>query len=162
MRLVGGSRPESLPIAQSVQTSLENRERLACLDDAERFLPPGPPSLDSVAYAADLNQLKAVGGKVSTERTAEQSATATFWSDFSYTETPPGHWLDIACSIAHLLTPAFPEYVSGHSTFSMASALVIGSCYGTDALTFRLGSDAVPGVLRTYDSLIGCANEIGG
>ena len=194
-----------------------------CLDDAESFMPPGPPALDSAAYASDFNLTKSIGGTASIERTAEQSAVSTFWSDFSYTVTPPGHWTSIATSIVQhegsnladtarlfallslaqadaaivvwrakyrynfwrpvtaitradedgnaatdkdgawqsfLSTPAFPEYVSGHSTFSRASAVVLTSFYGTDALSFSVGSDAVPGVLRNYQSVNDCVNEI--
>ena len=195
-----------------------------CLEDIDAFLPPGPPALDSAAYAADMNQVKAWGGTTSAARTPEQSATAKFWSDFSYTETPPGHWMDIAASVvdsrgnilaetarvcallalaqadaaivvwrtkyhynfwrpvtainqadedgnpatdkdetwqSFLLTPPFPEYVSGHSAFSMASAVVLKNFCGTDAVSFAVGSDAVPGVLRTYYSFTDCAHEIG-
>jgi len=41
-----------------------------------------------------------MGGKTSVARTPEQSQIATFWSDFSYTAMPPGHWHEIAATIA--------------------------------------------------------------
>ena len=42
---------------------------------------PGPPRLTSAAYARDLNEVKAVGAKTSTVRTAEQTEAATWWDD---------------------------------------------------------------------------------
>lgn len=62
--------------------------------------PPGPPPLDSERYAQDLNQVKALGGLHSTNRTTEQTLIARFWADFSYTGTPVGHWNEIAQDIS--------------------------------------------------------------
>jgi hypothetical protein len=195
-----------------------------CLPEIESFLPPPPPELDSPEYAEAFNQVKALGSKNSVQRTSEQSQIAVFWSDFSYTATPPGHWEVIAATIARdrnntlaenarlfalislaqadsaivcwevkyrynfwrpvtaiqradedknpltepdetwdqfLPSPPFPSYMSGHSTFSKASAQVLTQFYGTDAITFIATSDSLPGVFRTFHSLAGCADEIG-
>lgn len=70
------------------------------LSDPDRFVPGPPPALDSPEYAQDVNTVKMLGGKGSAVRTAEQSQIAQFWSDFSYTAMPPGHWHEIAASIA--------------------------------------------------------------
>ena len=70
-----------------------------CLPTIEPFLPPPPPELASAEYAAALNEVKLIGSKTSTTRTAEQSQIAVFWSDFSYTAMPPGHWHEITASI---------------------------------------------------------------
>lgn len=72
-----------------------------CLSDIEPFVPPPPPALDGAEYAAAVNEVKALGGKHSAVRSAEQSQIAVFWSDFSYTAMPPGHWHEIAMRIAH-------------------------------------------------------------
>ena len=48
-----------------------------------------------------MNEVRELGGKDSKGRTAEQTQIAKFWSDFSYTETPPGHWNSIARTIAN-------------------------------------------------------------
>lgn len=66
----------------------------------DQFRPPGPPSLESKEWAAAFNEIKAVGARDSGTRSAEQTAIARFWSDFSSTETPPGHWNSIARSLA--------------------------------------------------------------
>jgi hypothetical protein len=49
-------------------------------DDPARFRPHAPPALDSRTYAADYNESRDVGRATDTSRTAEQSATALFWS----------------------------------------------------------------------------------
>jgi membrane-associated phospholipid phosphatase len=194
------------------------------MTDGAQFRPAGPPALTSLQYTLDFNQVKALGAADSTERTAEQTLLARFWSDFSYTVTPPGHWNEIAADVAtaHTLSvvdqarlfallnvaladagivawdakyvydfwrpvtaireadrdgnpetvadpnwdsllpaPSFPEYISGHSTFSAAAAKVLAEFYGTDGMTFSVRSDSVPGVIRTYDSFAGAAEEIG-
>jgi hypothetical protein len=49
-------------------------------DDPARFRPHAPPELDSRTYTADYNEIKDLGRATETSRTAEQSATALFWS----------------------------------------------------------------------------------
>ncbi len=60
-----------------------------------------------------------------------------------------------------LTTPPFPEYTSGHSTFSAAAATVLAEFYGTNHGSFTVGSDTLPGVFRTYDDFEAVAEEIG-
>lgn len=194
------------------------------LTNASQFRPPGPPSLQSTNWIRDFNLTKSLGGKNSTQRTPEQTEIARFWSDFSYTSTPPGHWNEIAAQVANqrklalretarlfamlnvaladgaiacwdakfaynfwrpvtaireadrdgnaetspdqeweplLHTPAFPEYVSGHSVFSGAAAEILVRFFGTDEVTFTIGSDGLPGAQRTYHSFRKTAEEIG-
>jgi hypothetical protein len=56
--------------------------------------------LDSVAWTEALDQIQRLGGRQSVERTEAQRESAVFWSDFSYTCTPPGHWNEIATAVA--------------------------------------------------------------
>jgi hypothetical protein len=49
-------------------------------EDPTRFRPVPPQALDSSTYARDYNEIKDVGRFTDTSRTAEQSATALFWS----------------------------------------------------------------------------------
>lgn len=74
--------------------------KLFCLPEKEPFVPPPPPALDSPEYASAFNEVKAIGGVGSALRTPYQSETAVFWSDFSYTAMPPGHWHEIAATIS--------------------------------------------------------------
>jgi hypothetical protein len=45
-----------------------------------RFRPPAPPALDSRTYTIDYHEVKDLGRATESSRTAEQSATALFWS----------------------------------------------------------------------------------
>jgi hypothetical protein len=49
-------------------------------DDSARFRPHAPPALDSRTYTLDYEETKDLGRATETNRTAEQSATALFWS----------------------------------------------------------------------------------
>lgn len=206
-------RPPDLPAWRLVQPFV--------LVGSAQFRPPGPPALESARYAEDLNAIKAIGGAKSAVRTPEQTETARFWSDFSYSVTPPGHWNQVAQQVTSnrdlqdkarifailnitladvgvacwdakyhfnfwrpvtairaaetdgnpatekdpewsplLVTPAFPEYVSGHSAFSGAAARVLASLAGGDALEFTVPSDTLPGKTRSFHSLKACAAEV--
>jgi hypothetical protein len=59
-----------------------------------------------------------------------------------------------------LITPNFPEYVSGHSTFSAAAAEVLSSFFGNN-YAFSTGSSSLPDVTRSYSSFWNAANEAG-
>jgi hypothetical protein len=69
------------------------------LRGAGQFAPPGPPPLASERYAKDLLEVQSLGGAKSVARNPEQARIAEFWSDFSYTETPVGHWNSIARNV---------------------------------------------------------------
>jgi len=188
-----------------------------------QFRPAGPPALDSAAYAAALNEVKALGSATGSTRTADQTQIARFWADGSGTFTPPGHWNQIAEQIALqqgnslsanarlfaelnvaladagitawnskyqyefwrpitaiqqadldgntntikdaswsslLITPPFPEYISGHSTFSGAAAEILTSLFGAN-LAFTTSSLGLPNVQRTFTSFEQAAQEAG-
>jgi hypothetical protein len=50
--------------------------------DAAQFRPAAPPALNSEAWVRDFNEVKAIGGRASTRRSAEQTDVARFW-DYS-------------------------------------------------------------------------------
>jgi hypothetical protein len=58
-----------------------------------------------------------------------------------------------------IITPPFPDYVSGHSTFSGAAATVLAAFYGADNIAFTTGSDFLPGVFRSFPSFSAAAEE---
>lgn len=193
------------------------------LESGSQLRPTGPPELGSKEYAEELQLVARMGGAEGSERSAEETDIAKFWSDFSYTVTPPGHWNQIAQEVARvkkfslpekvrmfamlnmalsdvaiacwdakyafnywrpvtairnadkdsndetvpvkgwmplLNTPAFPEYVSGHSAFSAAGAVVLAKFNGSDAVEFSVPSDSLPGKWRSYQSLWTCAEEV--
>jgi hypothetical protein len=61
---------------------------------ASQFWLPGPPALTSQTYARDYNEVKNIGGKVSTIRTDDQTQIARFWFE------GPGNWNTIARTVA--------------------------------------------------------------
>ena len=58
------------------------------LDSVDQFRPEPPPALTSELYAADLNEVKAYGGAVSTLRTAEQLEIARFNTESPALQAP--------------------------------------------------------------------------
>ena len=58
-----------------------------------------------------------------------------------------------------IATPPFPDYVSGHSTFSGAASKVLALFYGADDIAFTTGSDFLPGVFRNFPSFSAAAAE---
>jgi len=50
------------------------------LPEDDRFMPAPPPSLQSSEWTAAFDEVKSLGAAGSTTRTAEQTATATFWA----------------------------------------------------------------------------------
>ena len=61
--------------------------------------------------------------------------------------------------MSFIVTPPFPDYVSGHSTFSAAAATVLPLFYGTEDLPFTTGSDFLPGVYRSFSTCLDAAEE---
>ncbi len=61
---------------------------------------PAPPALTSREYTAAYHEVKRLGGKRSSQRTADQTEIALFWVDNPGTATPPGHWNVIAQTLA--------------------------------------------------------------
>ena len=65
------------------------------MTSGDQFRPGPPPSLTSEVWARDYNEIKALGGKNSTQRTAEQTAIARFWE-----ATAPAVYWPVARSVA--------------------------------------------------------------
>lgn len=71
------------------------------IPSGDTFRPDGPPAFGSSAYAAELNQVQAIGALEGSTRTADQTEVAQFWAlDRSDTFRPPGHWNQIAQTVA--------------------------------------------------------------
>jgi PAP2 superfamily protein len=65
------------------------------MTSGSQFRPGPPPALTSQIWVRDYNEIKAVGGKNSTQRTAEQTAIAKFWE-----ATAPAVYWPVARSVA--------------------------------------------------------------
>src|SRR5437867_12337789 len=61
--------------------------------------------------------------------------------------------------MSFIVTPPFPDYTSGHSTFSAAAATVLPLFYDTEDLPFTTGSDFLPGEYRSFSTCIEAAEE---
>jgi hypothetical protein len=192
------------------------------MSPGNQFRQPPPPALTSDAYTTAFNQVKDLGAKNSSSRTADQTQIALFWADGAGTYTPPGHWNAIAGLVAGthnndltqdarlfallnlaladsaiscwdmkryfdlwrpiaaireadtdgnpdtaadpsweplIITPPFPSYSSGHSTFSGAAAELLKDFFGDQA--FTIGSDGLPGVERSFLGFWDAAEEAG-
>ena len=61
--------------------------------------------------------------------------------------------------MSFIVTPPFPDYTSGHSTFSAAAATVLPLFFETEDLPFTTGSDFLPGVFRSFSTCMDAAEE---
>jgi hypothetical protein len=171
-----------------------------------QFRPGPPPAFETPEWQAEADEVIRVNATL----TDEQIGIARFWADGAGTDTPPGHWIRIAMSLAtrdhlslaettrllaHLamaqadafiacwdakftywsgrpaglipgfastiITPNFPSYISGHSTLSGASAVVLSAFFPADAAT--LEAQAVEAaVSRLYGGIHWSSdNEVG-
>jgi len=50
------------------------------IESQNQFRPPGPPAMDTAAYAADLNETESLGSISSSTRTDDQTLFANFWA----------------------------------------------------------------------------------
>jgi hypothetical protein len=175
----------------------------------------GPPALDSAAYARDIDEIRKVGSRNSTTRTADQTASAIFWSisapvpweaaaHAAAQKMNPGlvdnarifalmnmagadayiagwqikkktnFWRPITAireAIRNpdpsweplLSTPAHPDYPSGHTIYSGATAEVIRRLIGTDQLAFDSALMLPTGQLaRSWTSLSEAEKDVMG
>ncbi|MGO9923986.1 MAG: phosphatase PAP2 family protein [Isosphaeraceae bacterium] len=58
-------------------------------------------------------------------------------------------------------TPNFPAYLSGHAAFGAALFTTLADFYGTDRMTFTIGSDEEPGTYETFNSFSAAAEQNG-
>jgi hypothetical protein len=161
-------------------------------------LRPGPPpAFESPEWHVEAAEVV----RVDEELTDEQIRIARSWADGGGTDTPPGHWMRIAISLAardalslpatarllaHLaiaqadafiacwdakfaywtgrpiglipgfastiITPNFPSYISGHSTVSGASSVVLSAFFPDDAATLKSQAEEAA-VSRLYGGI---------
>jgi hypothetical protein len=62
-----------------------------------QFRAPGPPATpNDPRYLQDYLEVQSLGNDTSVDRDEDQSEIARFWDDGVGTQTPPGHWNEIA------------------------------------------------------------------
>jgi hypothetical protein len=87
-----------------------------------QFRPSGPPQLGDARWAADYNEVKALGAAIGSSRTADQSLIALFWADGAGTETPPGHWNHIAQDVVAMMPTLVDESARLFALLNIAMA----------------------------------------
>ncbi len=174
------------------------------------FEVPAPPALGSAIDTRDLTEVRSVGARNSTSRTADQTAAAIFWSLSTpifwntvareVTADKTGRLVDKARLFALLnmagadatvlgfaikyqynrwrpitairstldpqwepllVTPAHPDYISGHCITSDASAQVLRSFLDSDKARASYTYPANNGVTRSFTSLSQMTKEVG-
>lgn len=63
--------------------------------------------------------------------------------------------------IPNMASLPFPSYTSAHMTFSTAASRVLANYFGEDQIAFSIGSDGLPGVVRSYESFSEASAEVG-
>jgi PAP2 superfamily len=92
------------------------------MTSAAEFLPPGPPPLSSDTWVADYNEVRALGGTVSSMRTPKQTETAWFWTEhpslqyarvFSYLAGNDTHDVMASARLMAILWTSYADAVIG-------------------------------------------------
>lgn len=190
------------------------------IQSPQQFRPSGPPALTSAQYAADYNEVAAMGGTGSSLRTADQTLLARFWQSttpnyifnraalelaaerhLSFSENARLLGMlnlamadaDIACwdskyyyvfwrpvtaiALADtdgnpsttadpgwtplLITPAIPDYPSGHTSLAGAAGTVLAYYFGESSnLTLTSDAPAMAGVVRSFTTVSAMMDEV--
>ena len=153
------------PLVGSTRTPDQSEIALFWADGAGTETPPGHwNSIAQIIAAAQGNTLEENARLFALLNIAMADAAICAW-DAKYTfnfwrpvtaiafAEPQLHWMSF------IVTPPFPDYTSGHSTFSAAAATVLPLFYGTEDLPFTTGSDFLPGVFRSFSTCFDAAEE---
>lgn len=70
------------------------------MHSGDQFRAPAPPPSTSPEYTRAFREVRRLGRYDSTFRTEDQSEIAQFWDDGAGTDTPPGHWQEIAQTLS--------------------------------------------------------------
>ena len=97
------------------------------------------------------------------ERAEEHFRTAIHQADADGNDatTADPTWSPLGMPGTPSMTPPFPAYISGHSTFGAAAFTVLADFYGSDRMQFSVSSDELPGVTRTFKRFSDAAAENG-
>jgi hypothetical protein len=89
---------------------------------ASQYWLPGPPALTSAQYARDFNEVKSLGGQVSTMRTPEQAEIARFWFE------GPSAWYRLARVVSEVrgLDPWDSARALAAVSLAMADSYIAG------------------------------------
>ena len=93
------------------------------VDNPAAYRVPGPPALDSAAYARQLNEVKSLGSATSTTRTNDQTEAAIWWDDYRQVEW----YIKRGLAADHALSPLETARMLAMVDVSTADAMI--SCY---------------------------------
>jgi hypothetical protein len=128
---------------------------------SSQFGGPPPFPLTSRRYAREFDEVKSLGAVASSTRTQDQTDAARFWgasnreadSDRNARTLADPAWLPL------INTPPYPDWPSGLSALSGASARTLQHFFGTDRFTF--GTTNAIGT-RSYTSFSQAEQEVVG
>ena len=97
--------------------------------NSDAYLSPGPPALDSPAYADAFNEVKALGNAAIPD--PDKSATFQYWSLGNGTSQPPGAWLQVAQAVSASQSLSLGDTARLFALQSMAMADTVAPTYQT-------------------------------
>lgn len=101
--------------------------------EPDKHMPPPPPKVGSPEFQAALEEVR----KINRNPTAEQMRLAFHWADAGGTETPPGHWNEIAVNL--LRKQNVPELEAARILAVMNMAMMdAGICCWAAKYKYRL------------------------
>ena len=101
------------------------------MTSGDQFRASGPPALTSPAYAQAHEEVRLLGAADSATRTADQTQIARFWADGAGTITPPGHWNQIAQTVAQSSSLSLVEEARLFALLNIAEADAAILCWDT-------------------------------
>jgi membrane-associated phospholipid phosphatase len=101
------------------------------MTSGDQFRASGPPALTGQAYAEAFNEVKLLGAANSVTRTTDQTEIARFWADGAGTITPPGHWNQIAQTVAQSSSLSLVEEARLFALLNIAEADAAILCWDT-------------------------------
>lgn len=107
------------------------RLRPFCLERADQFRAPPPPALDSAEYLEAVEEVRLLGGRESTHRSADDTESGRFWACFSYTPTPAGHWNTLLNVLLRQREAGFAETLNAYRLMNVALADAFIACWDT-------------------------------
>ena len=86
------------------------------MNDAAQFRPPPPPPLDGEQWSRDLHEIRAMGGRTSAGRSAEQTDVARFWAI-----TGPASWNPLVRALAQARPSSLVDHARLFALVNMAA-----------------------------------------
>jgi hypothetical protein len=101
------------------------------MTSGDQFRASGPPALTSQVYAQAHEEVRLLGAADSATRTVDQTQIARFWADGAGTITPPGHWNQIAQTVAQSSSLSLVDEARLFALLNIAEADAAILCWDT-------------------------------